>query len=319
VSYQSCQAQSQPALTDDVGDVRGISIIGDHPAGGKKRVISDLNAYVSSNYYLKAITETSNRCLPIKKNPLIYDFGGKPHANSAENSKLDFFKNAGSGTETLGVDCSGFVFSALATSGLKLKKDGRLKAISVFGVSARMYMAPKENGLTCIEPVKLTATNVLRRGDIIAQSGHVVMVDTAGADPFSVGGIEKAEDCTGARLSPRRFDFVIVQSSPTKGGIGINKIRAADYLQENTKMANGLREYAVAACKARFGVSHTVKTTDAVIVRHAGTSECMDTRVPLQNEECVASCSGETDDVVAVQPPFPRREVPGLRPRWPRL
>lgn len=318
VSYQSCQVQNLPALNDDVADVKGISIVGDHPSGGKKRVISDLNAYVTSNYYLRAITETPNRCLQIKKNPLIYDFGGKPSATSAADSKLDFFKNAGSGTETLGIDCSGFVFSALATSGLKLKKDGRLKAISVFGISARMYMNPKENGLTCIEPVKLTATNGLRRGDIIAQSGHVVMVDSAGEDPFSIAGIEKAEDCTGARLSPRRYDFVIVQSSPTKGGMGINKIRAADYLQENIKMANGLRDYAIAACKARFGQSHTVKTTDAVLVRHSGTSDCMDTRVKLQSEECVAACTGG-EELAQVPPVFPRRELPRMPARWPRL
>jgi hypothetical protein len=290
VSYQSCAPLSLPAMTKSTPNVKGIKITGDHPSGGKKRVISNLNDFVTSNYYLKAVTTTGAQCLNIKKNPMIYDFGGKPATSTAADAKLDFFKNAGSGTATLGIDCSGFVYSALANSGLKIKRDGRLKAISVNGISSTMFTNPKANGLDCMEPVKMTAALTIRSGDVLAQKGHVVMVDEVGADPFGVAAIAKVSDCTASKISTSRFNFTIMQSSPSKNGMGINRYRAADYVTENGTMSTGLKAYAVAACKARFSGPQSVSTV-VTFVRHSDNVACFDQRVALQGEECVTSCT----------------------------
>lgn len=127
-------------------------------------------------------------------------------------------------------------------------------------------------------------------GDIIAINGHVNIIDAVGADPFGLNRATSVADCTTTRLTSSGFDFVIAQSSPSKGGIGINRYLAKDYLNESSTYKTGLTAYAVAACKAKFSASATVSSPNLSIVRHRRTAECKAEPLVSRNMECVDSC-----------------------------
>ena len=116
------------------------------------------------------------------------------------------------------------------------------------------------------------------------------MVDTVGADPFGVAGIKSLSGCISANVSASRFDFDVIQSAPIKGAIGINRIRASAYLSEPGSMRTAMLQYAVAACKANFGVTSTPLPTTARLVRHKLTDECLDRPVALAGASCVSTC-----------------------------
>lgn len=292
VSYQSCTAGTLPALNSTTPNVQGIRIVGTHADGiGSKREISDLAALLRTHPYLSDYQKPNSSCFDIKSKPLIYDYGGRPVTTSATTSTFDFFKNAGSGTAVLGTDCSGYVYMALAAAGLKVKADGRLKAITVHGITSRMLLNPAGNGLTCLNHAKFSPTDgTLKPGDIIVKAGHVFMVDAVGADPFGVKNIASVAQCTTANMSISRFDFTILQSSPSKNGIGIHRVKAADYLKESSAMATGLLSHAAAACKARFGQTVTKPSTTVVVIRHSGSASCKDVQIGFEKESCVSSC-----------------------------
>jgi hypothetical protein len=293
-AYQSCEAGVLPAIVKETPDTAGISIVGKHPDGvGNRRMVTDLSAFLRTEYYLKQyLRPQAVGCFDVQKSPMIYDYGGKPYTDTAPGATLDFFKNAGSGTSVLGIDCSGFVFSAFASAGLKFKKAGRLKPIDVYGIPARMYLDPQTNGLTCFDRVRMTKTEGMAPGDVVASAGHIFIIESVGADPFGIARITNPAECRTENISAANFDFTILQSSPTKGGIGINKIRAADYLPESKAMLVGLIDHAVSACLARTtGKSVMTKSSSASLVRHLGTPECSTQPVRLAREECVSSCA----------------------------
>ena len=292
-AYQSCDVLSLPAMTSATPSVSGITVLAEpHPAGGRKRVygsIADINA---SHYYIKNQRLAKNSCFEIRNAPLIYDFGGKPATSSANTKLLNFFRSSGSGTSVLGIDCSAFVFSALATSGLKMDPDPKkiLKADLVHGIGSRAFKEPQSNGLRCLAKIAVTRTTSIKAGDIVAINGHVVMVDQVGADPFGLYKISSAADCRAEKLPFSNFDFVLAQSSPSKRGIGINRFQARDYLKESSTYREGLTRYAVAACKAKFGTITTVDTAKLSVTRHRKTPECKAESLKMTNEDCVDSC-----------------------------
>lgn len=293
-AYQSCDVLALPPMTASTPGVEGISIVGDHPAGGKKREISNLAQVNATHYYINGQRLAKNTCFEVRNSPLIYDFGGKPYTTSADPYLLDMFKNGGSGTSVLGIDCSGFVFSALGLAGLKLDPDPNkvMKADLVHGIPSTAFKNPQSNGMRCLDKTTMTKDIAIQPGDIIAISGHVNIVDSIGADPFGLARAQSLSDCTTAKLSYTGFDFVIAQSSPSKGGIGINRYQARNYLAESSTYRDGLTAYAVAACKAKFGGSGAVNNASLSVVRHRRTAECQAPR-PLisRNQECVDSCA----------------------------
>jgi hypothetical protein len=292
-AYQSCNTLALDPMTRTSPIVSGITITGRHSSGrGYIREVSSVSKVDSSHYYLRNSSIVNSTCFNVKASPLIYDFGGKPAASSAQNSELDFFRNGGTGSSALGMDCSGLVFSSLASSGRKLKKDGRLKAISVFGVNAAMMSKPTANGLDCLKPVTFSASTSVVPGDILANSGHVVMVDSIGNDPLGLARAANSSQCTTAKLSSSGFNFTIVQSSPSNGGIGINRYFVADYLPTNSSMKAALEAYAVYACKVHYGVAASAPvTSNGTLVRHTGEAACMDTEVVLSHQSCLDSCA----------------------------
>lgn len=294
-AFQSCDAGLKPALTSLTPDVRGVKVIGVHPDKiGFKREISDLGALIGSDPYLTEYQKPSMSCFDVLANPLIYDYGGKPSTTADASSALDFFTNAGTGTSVLGIDCSGYVYSSLASAGLKLKKNGRLKAAGVYGVSAKMWMKPDKNGLSCFDYVKFEKSDSIKPGDILASQGHVVMVESVGSDPFGIAKFVLPLQCAKENMSVSRFDFTILQSGSLKNGLGIDRIRAADYFAEGGAMAEALIDHAVNACLANTrGTSVVSKAAKANFVRHLGTKECMDQPVRLAHEECIMACPAQ--------------------------
>lgn len=285
-AYQSCRVLDLPALDKNAPSVVGITRLAEkHPDGiGAKRVISDLASVQKTHYYIRGIA-TESSCQPVRNNPLIYDYGGEP---AISKNTLNFFSNAGTGTSVLGVDCSAFVSSAIAVSGLRYKPDLPNKPIYTRQTSSQFINAAK-SGFTCFDNVSLTPNQSILPGDIVAVVGHVVAIDSIGQDPFGLNQVKSVSECS--KLNYKNFDIVIAQSSPSKNGIGINKFVVSDYLDESTKMRDAFVKMGTQACLAKFQ-NKTLQPLDSAwgFIRHKGTASCLATRVSMVGESCTQSC-----------------------------
>ena len=291
-AYQSCNTMRLPAMTKATPNVAGISIVGTHPDGvGSKRMVTSLPDLLKTHYYIKDTTSFAPSCFNVRNTPLIYDYGGKPYATTAANSPIDLFKNAGDGTSVLGIDCSGFVFTAYATAGLKMASSRALKAIDSQAWSSSTYVEPQNNGLTCLSKITVNSTSDVKAGDIVAIYGHVFMIDSAGADPFGISKTTSVSDCS--KINAKDFDFVIAQSSNSKSGIGMNRYQIRDYAVEHGgTIQDGLQKYGYYACLAHYNkTSYTPSLGNLSIVRHKGTPECIAPRVTMAHEECIQDCA----------------------------
>lgn len=301
--YQSCDAATHRPLGSETLNVDGISVTGRHPSGGGNiRQITDKKAYLSSHPYIGSgvYKRPLPTCFDVQATPSIYDYGGKPYTSTTNEKVLDLFKNGGTGSRELGIDCSAMVYSAYATVGLKFKKTTPLKATLINGVSSTMLTQPQKNGLTCLNHASFSAAKSLQPGDIIAIAGHVVMVASVGSDPFGIASVNSVLQCRASALSIGNFNFNIFQSDPSKGGIGANQMQARYYLSSFSTMGRGMLDHAVNACKAKFQTAPIVTTSSsASVVRHLGTADCIDAQpVKLNQEECLSSCSARPVDSI---------------------
>jgi cell wall-associated NlpC family hydrolase len=290
-AYQSCEVLDKSPMGLGTPNAQGITVLSErHPAGGRKRIVSSKSKLAATHYYIKNVNQPDkNKCVSLKSKPLIYDFGGKPYASTNRYSSLNYFKNFGSGTSALGTDCSGFVYTAYATAGLRLSSKTPLKAFNIIGIGSRSLQYPESYGYNCLQ--RIDNKIGLRPGDIVSGSGHVVMIDEVGADPFGLKNIKSSKDCTYSKVTPSRFNFSIIQSSPSNGGIGINRYEASDYFKSTSSFSKGVRYYAVEYCKAKFGASKkSIKVSQVTISRHTQTSVCKDTPVKLEYEGCLNTC-----------------------------
>ncbi|WP_413587579.1 hypothetical protein [Bdellovibrio sp. HCB274] len=290
-AYQSCNSVKIPALDDSVSDIQGIAITGKHSDGvGNKRVIASLSKVQATHPYLKEESNYPSSCFNVRQNPLIYDYGGKPYATTSTSSPINFFKNSGSGTSVLGIDCSAYVYSSMATVGLRVKEGRALKGSDSWAWGSTAFVEPAKNGLTCLNKITVTPDVSLKAGDIVAVPGHVLLVDKVGTDPFGISSARTESDCS--KISSDDFDFSVAQSSPSKEGVGINHSVAKDYLPTSEKMKAGLQKYAYYACLAKINSkNYTPNLGTLSVIRHKGTSACMDKRVVLAQESCIQSCS----------------------------
>nr|BFD63055.1 hypothetical protein BdHM001_17360 [Bdellovibrio sp. HM001] len=290
-TYQTCQSVSLPDMDAQTPDLQGIKITGKHSDGvGSKREIASLSQVQSTHPYIKNVTSYGEGCFNVKSNPLIYDYGGKPYGTTAADSAIDMFKNNGDGTKVLGIDCSGYVYTSMATAGLRLKAGRALKASDSWAWGSSSYVEPQNNGLTCLNKISVTPTTSLKAGDIVAVYGHVLIIDKAGADPFGIRNAKTESDCS--KLKSSGFDFTVAQSSPSKGGVGINFFDARVYLPTSSKMQTGMEKYAYYACLAKVNnKTYTPNLGTLSVVRHKGTAECMAPRVKMARESCIQGCS----------------------------
>jgi hypothetical protein len=290
VGYQSCNAISLSPLNASGADIQGITVTGTYPDGiGLTRDISSASQVFTTNPFYSGRASPPTGCFGATTSPIIYNYGGKPYTSAGV---MDLTKNAGTGSSTLGIDCSGFVASATLAGGLRLKQNVSSKAAQSTGVSASMLANPAGNGLTCFNRLASTATEDLKSGDVVANTGHTIMIDQAGADPFGIAGAKTAADCDAVSYS--KFNFTVIQSSASKGGIGINRYRAIDFLAGYTSMRTGLEAYATSFCRVRLGLdspSTLTNTSLAVVIRNQGGPACTDTRIGLVGESCLQSCT----------------------------
>ncbi len=286
-AYQSCQALDVPEVNRSTASVEGITINGTHADTiGSKRFVTDLAKVQQTHPYIRAAGDGSvNGCFNVRGNPLIYDYGGKP--SSAKNV-LSFFKNDGSGTSVLGIDCSGYVASAAAAAGLRYSPNLENKAIYT-NQQAVKYINAKTSGFKCYKNVTMTASANIKPGDIVGVKGHVVVIDKTGLDPFGLKKLKTISDCE--KIDFNNFDFVISQSSPSKNGLGINKYIIKDYLPESTKMRAAFLGLAKASCEAFFTNKTVAATTSEWgAIRHTGTKECLAPKIQMANQSCVSQC-----------------------------
>ncbi|MFP5520455.1 MAG: hypothetical protein ACLGGX_11165 [Bdellovibrionia bacterium] len=289
-AYQSCQAPVSEALKQNDEALRGVAITGKHPDGvGSKRVIASLTDVQRTHPYLKNVNNYSAQCFNVKENPLIYDYGGKPYATTALNSPIDFFRDNGSGTSVLGIDCSAFVFSAYATAGLKLNSQRPLKASDSWTWGSGAYMDLSKSKLDCLKNIEVSPQQTIAAGDIVAVYGHVFIIDEVGSDPLGLQQAKNEAQCE--TLTSQDFDFRILQSSNSLGGVGINRFEGSEYLETSPKFKEGFEKLAKESCRARFQKKTTTPNLGIMaVVRHKGTAECKAKRVELERENCITQC-----------------------------
>lgn len=288
-TYQSCSSVRKPALTAASENVKGIIITGTRSDGAKMREIGNLSDLLQTHHYYKGESPAAG-CFNFRKSPTIYDYGGKPWATPGNTAPqvLDVLVDAGSGTKVLGIDCSGLIGAAVATAGLKFTSTVPLRARGAL-VKSTSYMTPDTNGWDCYDFISVGHQGSLQSGDIVAVNGHVLMIGEVGADPLATSNISSRSGCTS--INYRNFDFDIWQSDPGKGGIGLNRIRAADYVANSETFKQGFLAYAERACKARFDQKMVkMKLADLRIIRHKGTASCRTARVVMNGESCIKDC-----------------------------
>lgn len=284
-AYQSCSVAKLPVMTKSVENLQGVTKTTKIDSVGWGRGYTDLALLKKTDYYLQGQTYPAG-CLNQNSKPLVYDYGGRPVVKST--SSISLFENSGGGT-ALGIDCSAFVSSAVGVAGQRYKEGAENKAVYTRFVS-RDFINPVKSGWTCYDSVSVNAQASIKPGDIAAVVGHVVMVDTVGSDPFGLSKVTSASGCSS--LSVKNFDFSVIQSSPSKNSIGINRYTARDYLPESAKITTMFMAYAKAACQARFdSKARAPNTADFGIIRHKATAKCLAPALTLVGGTCVNECT----------------------------
>lgn len=279
-AYQSCEVLNLNPINAQTESVKGILRKAD-----KGREYADLGQILKTHYYLKN-SSTSSGCIEIRKQPLVYDFGGSAKMKS---EKLDMFSNYNGG-KALGIDCSAFASVGAATAGLLYVKNSKKKPI-YSRWSTRDFVDPERSGWSCYSKVKVGPETHLQPGDLaVLSADHMVGVDSLEKDPLGIDSVTDIKQCD--NLSSDQFHFTLIQSAATKGSIGINRFVASDYLKEASGLQTLFVAYARAACIAKFTNREFLPSVPSTmsIVRHSGASDCKAQRVPLVHEQCIQAC-----------------------------
>ena len=298
-AYQSCQVLDvnlMPLVPDHTSDIAGIVETSWHGIGdGIRRNISSIEQVNATHYYLSRLQKSFpyQGCPNIFQTPLIFDFGGKPYLTSNPYPQVNLFKNYGSGTSALGVDCSGFAVAALASSGLRIKRNHPI-GNNMVGLSSWMLKDPEGSGLNCLQRIHSTNRYPLLPGDIISAKGHVVIIDriykdpvSQLLDPFGLSKVRSAGECTNIHLG--KFQFSIIQSTSEFNGMGINRIHIKD--TAHPELASDLIQHATNACYEKFKMSSNKPIHDITISRHTQDAQCMEDEWYLVGQECLTDCS----------------------------
>lgn len=288
-AYQSCNVLDLAFMPTGY-TTRGIQATVRHSSGnGWQRQVTDLRALNASHYYISNMSiPASNQCLNVYNYPLVYDYGGKP---STSRNSINLFKNAGSGSPSLGVDCSGFVTAAIASAGLRLKRNVPIRSIHVKGINSWMFKNANRTNLSCLQKQDISPQNPLRQGDIVASHSHIFIVEFAGSDPFQLQSVTDSRECHSRRITLNRFNFSIIQSSSHNNGVGINRMQAKVAIDGLSSMERGLKRVASRACYKKFGTEAHTNINEISILRHdSDNPECRDREIYIERQECLNHC-----------------------------
>jgi hypothetical protein len=287
-AYQSCESLRLPALDETDQDLQGIKVTGKHKDKiGNVRVIHNKALVQKTHPYLR-IQENQNGCFNVMNNPLIYDYGGKTSYPSALGKLISVFKNGGSGSQALGIDCSALVVSSIGLAGLRLQPnlDTEARHTAAFGTSTLIDF-PKH--FPCFDYVPVGGNDSIKVGDILTVRGHTLIIERVGQDPWGIEGIQNEATCLA--LDGSRFDFDVFHSSPLFGAVGIQKTSAKAYMREVTTTTKGILKYAIQNCLNRVKEVETrPRWSDVTLVRHKGTPECLGSPLQLEGQACVSHC-----------------------------
>lgn len=169
-----------------------------------------------------------------------------------------------------------------------MKENKLFSASDVVIAQSRQFMKPESKGWNCLNSVEFVddTKEPLLPGDIASMDGHTFMIYRVGNDPFGVGNVS---DCKA--LTPKNFDFDLMQSSPSKEGLGLNIHVGKDYLATNSVMEKGILEYAKNYCERKKNRSTKKISLDYFsLVRMSAKKDCRMPTISFQNESCVSAC-----------------------------
>ena len=280
------------AMTADTPDLQGIRITGVAHDGGDIRKITDLGDFIDSHYYYQGYN-VQKQCRDTREQPIIYNYGGRPDAIAIQGDTyvLSLFKmEPGTGdSREPGIDCSGYVATSMAAGGVRLRAGEDISADDILGINTYQFMEADLHGYNCLAKASMGMSGTLRAGDIVVMPGHMVIVDTVGDDPLSVNKVTDEDDCD--NIKSEDFDFVMIQSSSIKNGIGLNRYKGADLLQEIDNFRLGLVSMAKQACHAKFtqkNLKPYYPKLNVLRVREA--RACLQDSISLVGQRCVEHC-----------------------------
>ena len=288
-AYQSCHVLDLPLVrASQYSGVQGLVAV-NQQGRGKVRKISSLPSLLSSHYYWKQSAQElkTNQCANVSHNPLVYDYGGKPFFSTFPYNTINLFKNAGSGSGVLGIDCSGFVLAALATSGLRVKAHHPIRGYHLSGISS-WKLKSRSNGLSCLQSINISDSNPLLPGDILSVPGHVVIVDQISSDPLGLSKIHSVSQCSSQNISLSQINFSVIHSSANFNGIGIHRTHIRDVI--HSQLRQGVIHLASSFCYKKFN-RHVHISSPLSISRHTLSPECTEDEIYLVGETCLSSCS----------------------------
>ncbi len=286
-AYQSCQVLDLPLMSNKY-QTQGVRVTGRYRRG-YRRAIFNKNSLNQSHYYLSRIDIPNHpQCVDVHSSPVIYNYGGKP--KTTRNS-IDLFQNKTSSNTLLGVDCSGFVTTALASAGLRLRKSVPIRPGHIYAVSSWLLKKPKIKNFSCLKKQVLSKNNPLRSGDIIASNSHVIIVDETGRDPFGLQHLNQAEKCHSRSIKSSQFNFSIIQSSTNNNAVGINRMHISQALPGMRSIRRGLQKVASKICYNRFQMQTHANIEEISILRHDSENpQCREKEIYLKHQECLKFC-----------------------------
>lgn len=291
-AYQSCDPLRMAPITHDMPDLRGIVIKGVAQDGGDIRKITDLNAFIESNPYYHGYKKGPN-CTDVRKQPLIYNFGGRPSNIPFQDNEfqLDLFHmEPGYGdSREAGIDCSGFIATAMAVGGVRLRTHQDIQTDDIYHVNSYQFMGSDINGYDCLEKSTMGVSGSLKAGDILAMSGHIVLIESVGRDPLGILRSRSPSACD--EISSDNFDFVVMQSSSTKDGLGLNRFKGSELMLDIESFKVGLESFAKQACHAKLrGLDIQPYNPHIQLLRLRDDPDCEQYEVPLVGQSCVQAC-----------------------------
>jgi hypothetical protein len=282
------------------------------------RVMTNRREFLRSHAYYKRLIDADfnpSTC-DTRAQPFAYFYGGRPNRDRGE---INFDANRprkslrGQALPYAGIDCSAFVSMGLMMSGLSpvpIKNPSSTRDLNPNSlIASSVYLLAAKSGKGCFNSVKLDQAPTLKPGDVLSWDGHVVMIESAGIDPFGLSGITSPSDCK-TQISPSKFNFNIIQSGGDLGGIGMSRVKGDSYFSNinHTEIAASLMKIVERACFLKFGDTQPTKgrskprplkvdaaSSKLAFIRHVGSAkpECVipeNRRFKLNREECIEGC-----------------------------
>jgi cell wall-associated NlpC family hydrolase len=191
-----------------------------------------------------------------------------------------------------GTDCSSFITTAYAASGLRFFKNTddiyqffpKDKNGTPNAYNTTMLKGLPDKPESCFHNVDFSRESYLKPGDVLVGGGHTWLVATASDDPFGFRTMNK-KDCSD--FSKYKLNFTVLESDESDRGMGPRHHHGSAAWAQINQLAS-------LACKAHFGGrknSVFAKTKSDVLIRHSGKPECKMSQTPhLVGTKCVSSC-----------------------------